>query len=969
MRSKSKKKNSKNKNKTQNLTEKSLNNDSPFITEVNTETLSQLVKQIEWLKGRRYVLTEKVKQLKKEEIIILNKQNEKKEKIKFIERKKCQRSMLPIWREYQRLIKQINKIDELKERLMDKQKDKDNKNYKNYAKLINFIKLAVYEQTDIMKRKETTENISFKLLKKKVECIIDEQNEVKEQRKLKKKEANEIIDKLKNIYNDLCKSKKKEKPNNENENKFKKLMEKIGQRIKKEADTVNIGKNQLLIHDIELMILNEIKEEKVDKKLTEVIEQMITNEINFKKEKDSNTPSTEKNLNLLNNEDKDLLQKINTEKKLIEEEEKKLLRKIKAERKLIEEEDNDILKTKKQLKEKIKEINIELNGKPKEATKKKARKSIKNDLLIKKNELLEEMKFIDNHRVNIQIERKNQLKNLKIKRAELLNEKQNLEKQKKKNVEKQNLQKQKKKNVEKQKKKKGVKESRKKYNKTKKELSETMVNILKEKIKEKDEKAQSNKAITKNSQKIILSDKEKIFLIKIVEILDEQNKLPDKMKEKELKLLEKEKILKDKIKSIENKKNIQYLRHIINEIIPLNELNSRLSQLLSRYNQLKTIKMDLVTKKISQKDQLYKYERELRDNTSCLQKLNKIHQQQKIPLQIENMGKNDCIFFETNNGNLKESTNESLTSITKKLRHYEEELKSLISTRKDYKRKLDSLVKIKYELKNKGIKENNVLNEKRNKLKDKLRELLIEKNQIYEQLIKASPNHQNTLKKREDQIECLQKVLEEEIELFSIRDKKILMQKRLNFLMEYEKQDMKIKKLLNKIKKAYCIYNKTENSVDKKNLNQTEETVVYSGKLYSLHALERMKERHISIAMVENAIISGGKILSHGCWNYFDPVSNIIVIVNKKNDTVMTTMKKNQKIGIDGSAFPIIYSKIRYVWERRHVLNDEIKERKNMGRIRRRNNLKKKKALKIRKSKNIMKKQNLYNYYYDDTYI
>jgi len=111
------------------------------------------------------------------------------------------------------------------------------------------------------------------------------------------------------------------------------------------------------------------------------------------------------------------------------------------------------------------------------------------------------------------------------------------------------------------------------------------------------------------------------------------------------------------------------------------------------------------------------------------------------------------------------------------------------------------------------------------------------------------------------------------------------------------------------------------NSVNKENLNKTEESVIKSGRLYSLHTLERMKERHISFKI-------GNKKLSFECWNYLDPISNVIVVVSKESGTVVTTMIKNQKIKINEEKFPILFNKLRHVFYMNKILNDKEKKKK-----------------------------------------
>jgi len=190
-------------------------------------------------------------------------------------------------------------------------------------------------------------------------------------------------------------------------------------------------------------------------------------------------------------------------------------------------------------------------------------------------------------------------------------------------------------------------------------------------------------------------------------------------------------------------------------------------------------------------------------------------------------------------------------------------------------------------------------------LKEKQKQLINEQRQIEESLIEASYPKRKKLLEQLYYLNCLQKIIEEDIDHL-IHEKKRQRIERIDSLMEQKKHFMKQKQLIEKMKETLDIKN---NNIKPEYYKH----IFYSKRLYSLHALERMKERKISFKMVEKAIKKGDRELSDDCYCYINSKDNTVIVVSRENGKVVTTMmkKKQKRKNINIKQYPMIYKKLK----------------------------------------------------------
>ncbi|OUM68197.1 hypothetical protein PIROE2DRAFT_58264 [Piromyces sp. E2] len=932
---------SKNDENIQNLTKPSIKKETERVDPYVILQLENLKKRINWLEGRTFVLTEKNKQTKNEEIKITNKQSEVNDKLLFIKTRKKEWSKLSIWLQYTNIMKEEEHLNRLIMKNIDKLKIIEIKllfsteNFELIKKLIWVTEEGKLDGTlkDKLKQKK-------RLLIAMINRIIEKEKEEEKEKIDEKKKINKIMEKIISIIKDDKEEKKKnETIEGVSKKKIKKLMNQMEQAIKKDNDETKADYNKLLsLNKTEEMVLQEI----LKKELNTPSEQVIGNTIKIEEKGSSGTESEIKyHHSLLRKEEKESSEtesEIKYLKSLLRKEEK-LSKKIDREEKLIEKDEQEMLRVQNQLTERINKIRDELNTISKKIDKEKNSlwEQKRTELFQQKKELLKEKNTVVKKNKKTLLKRKNQLKGLNERRNELLKKIKEYENKKetiKKNKNDQSI----------------------------KEISENVLTLSEGKVKENEIDLKKIDEVQGKDITITFSDEEKNILNNIFEKLEKENKkendvikiIQDKLQKKQLELHDKKKLLqKQKQKLLGTGENFQYSEYLFrkNTLIPLNVLNSRENQLISRRDQLHFMKMDLLTKYFLQNDQLREYKKELQEKRSILTELNKNFSSRNVKKLNNNQNrenKNNLHPKNTSSDKKKEKRKlkrQNKNEIKGILHQLEEEQVSLTSTKKELSGQLKSQLKKKYDIK-----------KKRSEIQKKKRQLLIKQSRIKEELIEASYKKTIELKEYLFRLNCIHKKLEKEMDTL-IMEKKTLKINRLELLGRQEEQFIKQKQLTGKMIKTYKLYSINGKYEDEKE-KEKENTMISYRRLYSQHALERMKERHISLNMIENTIKKGNKKLSYGCWNYTDSINGVNVIVSKDSGVVVTAILKHQKIEIDKEKFPILYSKLRNnPFKRNNLFFEEENERINKNRIRKRKELKMLKAQKIKKPKTIMKKQ------------
>ncbi|OUM59256.1 hypothetical protein PIROE2DRAFT_63895 [Piromyces sp. E2] len=329
---------------------------------------------------------------------------------------------------------------------------------------------------------------------------------------------------------------------------------------------------------------------------------------------------------------------------------------------------------------------------------------------------------------------------------------------------------------------------------------------------------------------------------------------------------------------------------------------------------------------------------------------NKNENENEIDNKNRNDNDNDNDSDNENNNDYKINEKEKVLKLEKQLHQFEEELEYLNETKVIYNKLLKSQLKSKFELKI-----------KRKGLRDKLKQIQLERSELKEKLKETNPENKLKIEKQQEKLKNLQVELKEQIQQL-ISEKKQQRNERKEIL-EILNQFINQKEILRKVKITYTLYNHYINSVDKKLVQEVQEEddekkenekkiereeeedkkekikpenkskiCVQTGRFYSIHAIVRMKQRNITMSMVENAIKRGNKKSSHGNWLYIDPISQVIVVMSKDSGIVITTMVKNSIITIDEKKFPILHKvlkkfqiKVNVVGEKEKIIYKTLK--------------------------------------------
>eukprot|EP00833_Pecoramyces_ruminatium_P001742 jgi/Orpsp1_1/1175774/evm.model.c7180000055160.1 len=424
-----------------------------------------------------------------------------------------------------------------------------NKNYSCLLEKLETRELLTKQKQELKKKKALSE-LTNKIEERSEQLLkeINEQKEVIEKLEKEDKEIwnaqQQLNEKLNNFYTELY-----EILNQKKDGKIEK--EVLLVKRKKELDEEKIvlkNKNDENIHDYKIIL------KKKEKALIEL-------------------------LNKIEKEKEQLLMEINEQKKIVE--------KLRAETK-------EINKTQRLLNGKLRNIETELLKIPEN---KKYTNSLeineKERLLIKqKKELEKEKMVLKNKKIVKEKEIYNQKFILKEKEKTLSNCKPNSETKMTKRAFIRNL------------------------DKRKIELRATAISFMK-KVLELEVKINAQ-SILKNMTNLKLTNEEKNFLNEI------RLNLKNNVKEnEENELNEKKLIISQKEKRLEHMKDMiyfswekaQYLETIFSDknAISINSLNGQFNQLISRQNQLNTMKNDLITKRKLLQDRYYAYRRELQE--------------------------------------------------------------------------------------------------------------------------------------------------------------------------------------------------------------------------------------------------------------------------------------------------------------------------------------------------------------------